>query len=409
MGGVNSPVRAFKAVGGEPFFVARGKGSRLYDIRGKSYLDYVMSWGPHILGHGDPAILSALRGAVRGGTSFGAPTRGEVELAKLAKEAFPSIEKLRFVSSGTEAVMSAVRLARGYTGRKKIVKFTGCYHGHSDSLLVKAGSGGATFGIPDSKGVPEELARLTVSLPYNQIRLVEALLAREAGDIACLLVEPVAANMGLVLPARDFLSGLRNLCTQYGVVLIFDEVVTGFRLAYGGAQELFGIKADLTCLGKILGGGLPLGAFGGIDEIMRELAPEGGVYQAGTLSGNPLAVACGIAMLKRLRRKAVYKELARKAEFLLAPLRSFIVRRGYPVQVNAIASLFTVFFAPDPVTDYDTAARSDTRLYARFFHHLLREGIFFPPSQFEACFISLAHTSRDLRRTLRVIERFEGL
>lgn len=401
VGGVNSPVRAFKGVGGEPFFVARAKGSRLYDTSGRAYLDYVMSWGPQILGHAQPEILKAVREALPRGTSYGAPTAEETALAVSVKEAFPSIEKIRFVSSGTEAVMSAVRLARGFTGRKKIVKFNGCYHGHSDSLLVKAGSGGATLGVPDSKGVPEELAGLTVSLPYNRIEPVEAAFKQDPSGIAAVLVEPIAGNMGLVVPEKDFLIRLREIATRYGAVLIFDEVISGFRAAFGGAQEIFGIRPDLTCLGKILGGGLPIAAFGGKEEIMRRLAPEGDVYQAGTLSGNPVAVSAGLAMLKKLKNRAIYKQLEQKKESLLKPLRALAEEKKYPLQINSFGSLFTVFFTAQPVVDFESAKTSDTIQYAEFFHHLLSDGIYFPPSQFECCFLSTAHTVRDLEKTLK--------
>jgi len=395
VGGVNSPVRAFKAVGGEPFFVARAKGARIFDDHGRAYLDFVMSWGPHILGHGHPALLQAIKKTAERGTSFGAPTWQEVELAKLIKTAFPSIEKVRLVSSGTEAVMSAVRLARGFTGKKKIIKFNGCYHGHSDSLLVKAGSGGATLGIPDSKGVPEELAQLTISLPYNKIQPVEK--AFHSGGIACVIVEPIAGNMGLVPPAEGFLKALRELSRRHGALLIFDEVISGFRASFGGAQRLFGIKPDLTCLGKILGGGMPLGAFGGRAEIMNRLAPLGDVYQAGTLSGNPLATALGIAMLKRLRSGKIYRELEKKTALFAEPLRELVRQKKYPVRVNYMGSLFTVFFTSEPVRDYATAKTSDTARYAEFFRALLKKGIYFPPSQFECCFVSAAHSAKDMR------------
>jgi len=405
VGGVNSPVRAFKAVGGEPFLVASGKGSRLYDGDGNAYLDYVMSWGANILGHAAPEIVSAINRAAGQGISFGAPTWSEAELARMIREAFPSMEKVRLVSSGTEAVMSAVRLARGATGRKKIVKFIGGYHGHADGFLVKAGSGGATFGIPDSKGVPEEVARLTLAIPYNHEEEAEKIFKAHGDEIACVLAEPVAANMGVVVPEESFLQKLRDLCNHYGALLVFDEVITGFRIAYGGAQELFGIEADLTCLGKILGGGLPLAAFGGRDEIMCHLAPEGPVYQAGTLSGNPLAVACGIAVLNILRSGEVYRELARKSESLLGPLSDYVTKKSYPVRIRACASLFTVFFAPDEIRNFSDAQKSDTEKYAAFFHGLLKQGVFFPPSQFESCFISRGHSSQDLSITLDAVRK----
>jgi len=404
VGGVNSPVRAFRAVGGEPFFVARAGGSRLYDTAGRAYLDYVMSWGAQILGHAHPEIVDAVREGARRGTSYGAATWEEVKLAKLVKQAFPSIEKVRFVSSGTEAVMSAIRLARGATGRRKIVKFVGGYHGHSDSLLVKAGSGGATFGIPDSEGVPEELARLTIALPYNDGKAVGEIFSSQGPEIAAVLVEPVAANMGLVLPRKSFLKKLRDECCRYKSLLIFDEVITGFRLAYGGAQEVYGVVPDLTCLGKILGGGLPLAAFGGREDVMKQLAPEGAVYQAGTLSGNPLAVACALAVLGLLKED-VYRELARRTNSLVLPLREFVRKKKLPVAINSAASLFTVFFTPGPVTDFESARRSDTGRYAKFFHRLLEAGIFFPPSQFEACFVSLAHGRQDIDWTLAAVQK----
>jgi len=410
VGGVNSPVRAFKAVGGEPFFVAEGKGARLFDEEGKAYLDYVMSWGAHILGHTAPEIVSAIGEQAARGISFGAPTWNEVELARLIREAFPSVEKVRLVSSGTEAVMSAVRLARGVTGRKKVVKCIGGYHGHADGFLVKAGSGGATFGVPDSKGVPEEIAQLTLSIPYNNEEEAEKIFKSQGEEIACVLIEPVAANMGVVVPEEAFLQKLRDLCNHYGVLLIFDEVITGFRIAYGGAQEVFGIEADLTCLGKVLGGGLPLAAFGGKNEVMSQLAPEGPVYQAGTLSGNPLAVACGLAVLNVLKTGGIYRELDVKRETLLGPLSDFVSKKSYPVRINSCASLFTVFFTPEEVRDFAGAKKADTEKYAKFFHGLLRHGIFFPPSQFESCFISRSHGNQDLEKTLDAVRKtLEGV
>lgn len=405
VGGVNSPVRAFKAVGGEPFFVHSAAGCFLLDTEGQRYLDYVMSWGAQILGHADEGLIETIAAQAKRGTSYGAATAQEVELAVLIKEAFPAIQKVRLVSSGTEAVMSAVRLARGFTGRKKILKFAGCYHGHSDSLLVKAGSGGATFGVPDSAGVPEELAKLTLTAPYNDLDAVREIFAKEGQDIACILVEPAAANMGLVLPCRGFLQGLREISRKYQTLLIFDEVITGFRLAYGGAQEFYGMEADLTCLGKILGGGMPLAAFGGRDEVMHHLAPEGKVYQAGTLSGNPIATACGIYMLKRLREEGVYPALEARAQALIRPLQNWIHSKGYPVQLNSLASLFTIFFTEKPVTDFAAAQTGDAKKYGEFFRRVLRDNIFLPPSAYEACFVSMAHGEEELAKTLRVFQK----
>jgi len=399
VGGVNSPVRAFKAVGGEPFFVESAAGSRLKDSEGREYIDYVMSWGANILGHAPMALVDAIGAAASKGTSFGAPTAKEIELAVLVKQAFPHTERVRFVNSGTEAVMSAVRLARGFTGRGKILKFDGCYHGHSDSLLVKAGSGGATFGTPDSAGVPEELAKLTVSLPYNQIEAVEALFKNEPDSIACILLEPIACNMGLVLPKPGFLRRLRELATEYGAILIFDEVISGFRASFGGAQQLFGVEADLTCLGKILGGGIPLAAFAGKQSIMSRLSPEGDVYQAGTLSGNPLATACGITMLNILRDEDPYAELEQKRELLFSRIEPAIQSAGYPVRLQGLGSLFTVFFTEREVFDFEDAKATDRDKYGQFFHALLKRGVFFPPSQFEGCFISRAHSAADLEQT----------
>src|SRR3989338_6427421 len=402
-GGVNSPVRAFGAVGGTPLFIQKGKGAFLWDRDGNRYLDFVMSWGPLILGHADPRVVSAIAQQAKRGTSYGAPTENEVELAELIKSAFPSIEKVRLVSSGTEAVMSAIRLARGASGRKKIIKCDGGYHGHADSLLVQAGSGAATFGIADSKGVPEDLARLTISVPYNDIAALERVLLRERNEIACFIVEPVPANMGVVLPKSDYLEKVRTLTKKYGVILIFDEVVTGFRLAFGGAQELFGVQADLTCLGKILGGGLPIAAFGGSEKLMDHLAPEGNVYQAGTLSGNPLATRAGIETLKQLKGQSFYAALNLKSRKFYEILDSAIKKHSLPVTLNRIGSCFTLFFTSVPVTDFRSAKSTDTQKYARYFHKLLADKIYMAPSQFEANFISVAHKSSDLERTAGTI------
>lgn len=402
--GVNSPVRAFRAVGGTPVFVRKGKGAFLYDADGQRYLDFCLSWGPLIFGHSPKGLVDTLRKTVRSGTSFGAPTRNEVEVAKLIKRAFPSVEKVRLVSSGTEAVMSAIRLARGVTGRKKILKIDGGYHGHVDSLLIQAGSGGATFGRPDSLGVPEEWARLTISVPFNDTGALEKIFRREGKNLAALILEPVPANMGVVPPRPGYLEMARRLTRKYGVLLLFDEVITGFRLALGGAQERFGIRADLTCLGKVLGGGLPLAAFGGKSKIMDALAPEGKVYQAGTLSGNPLATSAALWTLKRLKG-SVYEALKKKSEEFYEELRDRIQFFRWPVRLNAVGSMFTLFFTSEPVTDLRSAKRSDVRRFARFFHGMLREGIYLAPSQFEANFISLAHTARDLGRAARILER----
>ncbi|HOI73011.1 MAG TPA: glutamate-1-semialdehyde 2,1-aminomutase [Syntrophales bacterium] len=400
-GGVNSPVRAYRSVGGMPFFVEQAKGSRIRDVEGKEYVDYVGSWGPMILGHAHPAVAAAIAEAAARGTSYGAPTPGEVEMAMLLVETFPSIEKVRLVSSGTEAVMSAVRLARGFTGREKILKFEGCYHGHADSLLVKAGSGVATFGIPGSPGVPKELAALTVTVPFNNPAALEAALAAHGDEMACVIVEPVPGNMGVVLPKPGFLETLRDLTRERGILLIFDEVISGFRVAWGGWQTVTDIAPDLTCLGKIIGGGLPVGAFGGRADIMDHLAPAGPVYQAGTLSGNPLAMAAGLATLRILKEnEAHYESLDRKTFSLCFDLQALFEEKGIPVTINRSGSLFTVFFTPGPVTDYATAAKSDTETFARWFRGMLERGISLPPSQFEACFVSFAHMDEDFERTL---------
>jgi glutamate-1-semialdehyde 2,1-aminomutase len=400
-GGVNSPVRAFRGVGGEPFFVARGEGARLWDVDGRSYLDFVGSWGPLILGHAAPAVVEAVTEAAHRGTSYGAPTAGEVELAELITAAVPSMELVRLVSSGTEAAMSAIRLARGFTGRDVIVKFDGGYHGHADSLLVKAGSGGATFGVPDSAGVPAALARLTVTLPYNDVDAVQRLFRAEGDRIAAVIVEPVAGNMGVVPPERGFLDALRGVTADRGALLIFDEVITGFRIAYGGAQERYGVRADLTCLGKIIGGGLPVGAYGGRRDVMERVAPLGPVYQAGTLSGNPLAVAAGLAALRALRAPGVYERLERLGGDLEQGLRAAAEKARVPLTVNRVGSMLTGFFTAEPVRDYASAKTADTTRYGRFFHAMLERGVYLAPSQFEAAFVSLAHTPDDIATAAR--------
>ncbi|OIO01653.1 MAG: glutamate-1-semialdehyde-2,1-aminomutase [Elusimicrobia bacterium CG1_02_56_21] len=404
-GGVNSPVRAFNAVGGTPLFIKEAKGSRLKDVDGNSYVDYVTSWGVMILGHADPDIQKAITGAIGKGTSYGAPTEAEAVLAEMIKKALPSIQKLRFVSSGTEAVMSAIRLARGYTGRDKIVKFTGCYHGHADSLLVKAGSGAATFGSPSSPGVPAAFARNTVSLEYNDIEGFRAYMKRSGKEVACVIVEPVAANMGLMLPEPGFLAALRKTCTATGALLIFDEVITGFRVGFGGAQGLYGIKPDLTTLGKIIGGGLPVGAYGGGKKIMKHLSPAGKVYQAGTLSGNPLAMAAGCAAIKKLSKPGVYKQLEASGQAMEKGLRLIIREGNLPLTLNRVGSLFTLFFSKGPLKDWTGAAGCDTKRYADYFWAMAERGVYLPPSQFETCFISTAHKPADIEATLKAAEQ----
>jgi glutamate-1-semialdehyde 2,1-aminomutase len=400
-GGVNSPVRAFRSVGGDPRFIKSGRGSRIQDVDGKSYIDYLGSWGPLILGHCPSKVQAALQKQILMGTSFGASTENEVVLAEMIVDAVPSIEKVRLVNSGTEATMSAIRLARAFTGRDKIVKFDGCYHGHVDSLLVKAGSGVATLGLPDSLGVQQQDIHSTISVPFNDSETLQQVLDHNRSEVAAVVIEPVAGNMGTVLPAKGFLQRVRKLTREHGALLIFDEVITGFRLSYGGAQELLKVKPDLTCLGKIIGGGLPVGAYGGHREIMKWVAPDGPVYQAGTLSGNPLAVAAGIAALKVLKSRSTYAKLERTTTGLVSGLRKASEQAGIPVQINAIGSMFTVFFAAEPVTDFQTAKQSDTARYARFFHALLDKGVYFPPSQFETCFVSTVHTHNDIKTTIQ--------
>ncbi len=396
-GGVNSPVRAFKAVGGSPRFIDRAAGSRVWDVDGREYLDYVGSWGPMILGHAHPEVVEAIRRAAERGTSYGAPCAAEVELAERVTRAFPSIEKVRFVSSGTEATMSALRLARGATGRAKILKFDGCYHGHADSLLVAAGSGVATLGIPGSKGVTAAAAADTLVAPYNDLPAFDRIVEAHRRDLAAVIVEPVAGNMGLVVPRPGFLEGLRERTRETGALLVFDEVITGFRVAMGGAQERFGVRADLTCLGKIIGGGLPVGAYGGRADLMDQVAPLGPVYQAGTLSGNPLAMAAGCATLDVLARPDTYETLDARGDRLARGLAE--AGRGQ-VTVNRIGSMLTAFFCTTPVLDYASAKRSDTAAFGRFFRALLQSGHYFPPAQFEAAFVSLAHADTDIDRTI---------
>ncbi len=395
-GGVNSPVRAFRAVGGTPFFVAKGQGCYLWDVDGNRYVDFVCSWGPLILGHAHPEVVAAVKEAVERGTTYGAPTELEVRLAEKIQEAFPTMELVRLVSSGTEATMSALRIARGYTGRSKVIKFEGCYHGHADHLLVKAGSGATTLGVPDSAGVPESFSQETVVLPYNDVATFTQTMEAIGDQVAAVIVEPVAGNMGVVLPKPEFLKALREQTQKHGAVLIFDEVITGFRVAYGGAQALYGVQPDMTCLGKIVGGGFPLAAYGGRREIMEKVAPLGPVYQAGTLSGNPVAVTAGLKTLEILARDNPYPELASRTRKLTSAIAQAAQSAGVPVQINRIASMFTVFFTDAPVTDYASAKRSNTQQFAQFFHALLRRGVFFPPSQFEAAFLSTAHNEEVL-------------
>jgi glutamate-1-semialdehyde 2,1-aminomutase len=399
VGGVNSPVRAYRAVGKNPVFIKKGQGPKIYDVDNNCYLDLVMSWGALILGHAHPAVIKAINGAARNGSSFGAPTAAETELAKIINCAMPSIEKLRLVNSGTEATMSAVRLARGFTGKDKIIKFEGCYHGHCDSLLVKAGSGATTFGKPDSLGVPADLSRDTIVLAYNDIDAISRVIKSEHKDIACVIIEPVAANMGVILPKIGFLVGLRELTRKYNIVLIFDEVISGFRFTFGGAQNLFGITPDLTCLGKIIGGGLPLAAYGGRKEIMDKLSPLGGVYQAGTLSGNPLAVAAGIATLKELAREN-YSALNESVTQLCQEMEDVLKMKKLNYSINRAGSIFTLFFTGRKVQDYASAKTCDRAKFARFFWSMLKDKVYLPPSQFEGNFVSFAHKRQDLERIL---------
>ena len=403
-GGVNSPVRAFRAVGLDPLFVSRSRGSKIYDADGRVYIDYVSSWGPMILGHAHPQVRQAMSQALSRGWSYGAATELEVRLAQKISQAIPSMELLRMVSSGTEAAMSALRVARGFTGRDKIVKFEGCYHGHADSFLVKAGSGAITFGIPDSAGIPPALAAHTLTAPYNDLSAVQAIFDQNPSQISGVIVEPVAGNMGIVLPREGFLKGLEEICRKNGSLLIFDEVITGFRLTYGGVQKIFGITPDLTCLGKVIGGGMPVGAYGGRREVMEKVAPLGPVYQAGTLSGNPLAMTCGLATLEVLKAKAVYRKIDSLSHNLCQGLHALFSRKGVPARINRSGSMFTLFFTGEEVWDYGSAKKADVSRYAQYFQKMLQGGVWLPPSQFEACFVSLAHTPKDMERTLEAAE-----
>ncbi|EMT52830.1 glutamate-1-semialdehyde 2,1-aminomutase [Brevibacillus borstelensis AK1] len=399
-GGVNSPVRAFKSVGGNPVYIAKGEGSRITDVDGNSYIDYIGSWGPLILGHAHPKVLAAIQEAAVLGTSFGAPTERETEMAKLVCEIVPSVEVVRMVNSGTEATMSALRLARGYTKRNKIMKFEGCYHGHADSLLIKAGSGVATLGLPDSPGVPEATAVNTITVPYNDLESVKLAFENFGADLAAVIVEPIAGNMGVVPPQPGFLEALREITQQHGTLLIFDEVMTGFRVSRGGAQELYGITPDLTTMGKVIGGGLPVGAYGGKREIMQQIAPAGPIYQAGTLSGNPLAMAAGLTTLQELGQPGAYEKLEALSARLAEGLAENARKLGIPHTLNRVGSMVCLFFTDTPVVNYDTAKTADLNKFSAYFRYLLEEGVMIPPSQFEGMFVSLAHTEEDIERTI---------
>ena len=399
-GGVNSPVRAYKAVGGNPIFIQRGSGAKIYDADGNEYIDHVCSWGPLILGHAHPEVVAALSEQASKGTSYGAPTELELEMARIITDAVPTIEMVRMVNSGTEATMSAIRLARGYTKRSKMVKFEGCYHGHGDSFLIKAGSGALTFGVPTSPGVPEDIAKLTITAPYNDLERLREIFAAEGENIAAVIIEPVAGNMGVVPPKPGYLEGLRELTKQYDSLLIFDEVITGFRLSWGGAQEFYNISPDLTCLGKIIGGGLPVGAYGGKKEIMAQMAPVGPIYQAGTLSGNPLAMIAGITTLKILQQEGIYPNLEEKSAKLASGLAEAAKDANAKVSFNRVGSMLCTFFTKERVVDYDTASTSDTQKYASFFQQMLAKGIYLAPSQFETAFVSLAHTDEEIDKTI---------
>ncbi len=404
-GGVNSPVRAFKSAGCNPIFIDKAAGSKIYDVDGNAYIDYVGSWGPMILGHCHPKVVEAIQKTAASGASFGAPTALETELAEMVNDAYPNIEKVRMVSSGTEATMSAIRLARGYTGRDKILKFDGCYHGHADSLLVKAGSGAATFGVPTSPGVPADFAKHTLTATYNDLTEVKAMVAANKGEIACIILEAIAGNMGCVPPAPGFLQGLRDLCTAEDIILIIDEVMTGFRVAYGGAQEYYGVRGDLVCLGKIIGGGLPVGAFGGKSEIMESLSPEGGIYQAGTLSGNPLAMSAGITTLKLLQEEGFYQQIEEKSSYLEAGLQQVTAASPVATCWQRVGGMFCTYFQEGPVNNFADALNSDTDAFGRYFRSMLDQGINLAPAQFEAGFMSVAHSKEDLDKTIAAVEK----
>ena len=400
-GGVNSPVRAFRAVGGNPVFIDRGKGSKIYDVDGNAYIDYILSWGPLILGHSHPKVVNALKKAAEKGTSFGAPTPLEIELAESVLKVYPSMDKVRMVNSGTEATMSAIRVARGFTGRDKIIKFEGCYHGHADGLLVKAGSGATTFGVPDSLGVPKSYAKNTITLPFNDIAALHSVIKNEWKSVACVIIEPVVGNIGCVLPRPGFLESLRKLTKKFGIVLIFDEVMTGFRVAFGGAQAYYGITPDMTCLGKVIGGGLPVGAYGGKKEIMSMVSPEGPVYQAGTLSGNPLAMTAGIETLRILSKENTYTKLESTGALLEEGLVDAARKAGVKTRFYRAGTMFCTYFTNTDVIDYKTAKTSDTARFSRFFSAIIKKGVYIAPSQFEAGFISLAHTEKDIEKTVK--------
>jgi glutamate-1-semialdehyde 2,1-aminomutase len=405
-GGVNSPVRAFKSVGRSPVFIAKARGSKMYDVDGNEYIDFVGSWGPMILGHAHPQILEAIQKAAQDGTSFGATTEREIEIAELICSIMPSVEMVRMVNSGTEATMSAIRLARAFTGRDKIIKFEGCYHGHADSFLIKAGSGAMTLGIPDSPGVPLAIGNSTLNASYNDLSSVELLIDSNRNQIAGLIVEPVVGNMGCVPPQKGFLEGLRSLCSKHGIVFIIDEVMTGFRLALGGAQQLYGVQADITTLGKIIGGGLPVGAYGGKREIMKLVAPSGPMYQAGTLSGNPIAMAAGIEALKILKSdNTIYQRLEKVSAGLEQEIQNIILQNTLPLTFNRVGSMFTLFFTKTPVVDYDSAKTANTKKFGTYFNEMFNQGIYLPPSQFESAFVSTAHSSDDMHRMSEALEK----